>query len=410
MPIHVTSEIGKLKTVMLHKPGIELEHLVPEELERLLFDDIPYLETARREHDFFARILTENGVEVKYLEDLTAEVFKLSPQIKEDFLRQFIREGGSTANQYSQQLYELLTEIRDEKELVLKLMSGVQMQELRSAISSPLTNLVRTGGHFILDPIPNLYFTRDPFASIGRGVSLNRMYSKTRRRETIFGQYILEYHPDLSGTVFYYNRDLPFSVEGGDILNLSSHVLAVGISQRTTPEAIEILAQNMFCDPSCEIDTVLALDIPSIRAYMHLDTVFTQVDRDKFVIHPGILGSLRIYSIRPGGRDNTELRVTQLSSPLPDVLASSLGTDHVTMIHCGGKDRIAAEREQWNDGSNTLCIEPGKVVVYDRNYITNRLLEDSGVQVLEMPSSELSRGRGGPRCMSMPLVRETISW
>lgn len=410
MAIHVTSEIGKLKTVMLHKPGVELEHLVPEELERLLFDDIPYLETARREHDYFARLLTENGVEVQYLGDLTAEVFRLFPQVKDAFLRQFIREGGSTANQYSQPLYELLAEIREEKELVLKLMSGVRMQELRSAIRSPLTNLVRTGSHFILDPIPNLYFTRDPFASIGRGVSLNRMYSTTRRRETIFGQYILKYHPAFSGTAIYYDRDDPFSIEGGDILDLSPRVLAVGISQRTTPEAIEILARNLFRDPACEVDTVLALDIPSIRSYMHLDTVCTQVDRDKFVIHPGILGSLRIYRIRPGGRDHTDLQVRQLSAPLPEVLASSLNIDRVTMIRCGGKDRIAAEREQWNDGSNTLCIEPGKVIVYDRNDITNRLLEDNGVQVLEMPSSELSRGRGGPRCMSMPLAREAVSW
>lgn len=408
MSIHVTSEIGKLKAVMLHKPGVELEHLVPEELERLLFDDIPYLETARNEHDLFARILRENGVEVRYLEDMTAEVLRSAPQLKELFVRQFIQEGGSTAIKFSHQLYELLMAIKDEKELVLKLMSGVGMSELRSAISSPLVDLVRTGSHFILDPIPNLYFTRDPFASIGRGVSLSRMYSQTRRRETIFGQYILTYHPDFAGTPFYYRRDFPFSIEGGDILNLSPNVLAVGISQRTTPEAIEILAQNMFHDPACQIDTILALDIPSIRAYMHLDTVCTQVDHDKFIIHPGILGSLRIFMIRLGSAGKDTLHVTQMASPLEEVLASCLGTDHVTLIHCGGKDRIAAEREQWNDGSNTLCIEPGKVVVYDRNYITNRVLEDSGVQVLEMPSSELSRGRGGPRCMSMPLVRENI--
>lgn len=408
MSIHVTSEIGKLKAVMLHKPGVELEHLVPEELERLLFDDIPYLETARNEHDLFARILRENGVEVRYLEDMTAEVLRSAPQLKELFVRQFIQEGGSTAIKFSHQLYELLMAIKDEKELVLKLMSGVGMSELRSAISSPLVDLVRTGSHFILDPIPNLYFTRDPFASIGRGVSLSRMYSQTRRRETIFGQYILTYHPDFAGTPFYYRRDFPFSIEGGDILNLSPNVLAVGISQRTTPEAIEILAQNMFHDPACQIDTILALDIPSIRAYMHLDTVCTQVDHDKFIIHPGILGSLRIFMIRRGSAGKDTLHVTQMSSPLEEVLASCLGTDHVTLIHCGGKDRIAAEREQWNDGSNTLCIEPGKVVVYDRNYITNRVLEDSGVQVLEMPSSELSRGRGGPRCMSMPLIRENI--
>ena len=233
------------------------------------------------------------------------------------------------------------------------------------------------------------------------------MYSKTRRRETIFGQYILEHHPDFQDTPFYYKRNYPFAIEGGDILNLSKRVLAVGISQRTTPEAIELLAQNIFNDPNCQIETILALDIPSIRAYMHLDTVCTQVDYDKFTIHPGILGSLRIYEICRG--DGKEaLHVTELDNPLPAVLAAHLGLDRVTMIHCGGKDRIASEREQWNDGSNTLCIQPGKVVVYDRNYITNRVLEENGIAVLEMPSSELSRGRGGPRCMSMPLDREDL--
>ncbi len=407
MAINVTSEIGKLKRVMLHKPGVELEHLVPGELERLLFDDIPYLKTARSEHDLFAGILKANGTEVVYLEDLTAEVLKLNPQLKEQFVRQFIEEGGSTANKFQSQLYELLMGIEDEKELVLKVMSGVGMKELKSCISSPLVDLVKTGSRFIMDPIPNLYFTRDPFACIGRGVSLNHMYSKTRRRETIFGQYILEYHPDFQGTPFYYKRNYPFSIEGGDILNLSKRVLAIGISQRTTPEAIEMLAQNIFNDPNSQIETILALDIPSVRAYMHLDTVCTQVDYDKFTIHPGILGSLRIFEICRGqGKD--ELHVTELDRPLPAVLAAHLGLDRVTMIHCGGKDRIASEREQWNDGSNTLCIQPGKVVVYDRNYITNRVLRDNGIEVLEMPSSELSRGRGGPRCMSMPLWREEI--
>ena len=407
MPINVTSEIGKLKKVMLHRSGVELEHLVPGELERLLFDDIPYLKTARSEHDLFAKILRDNGAEVVYLENLMAEVLKQKPYLKEIFIRQFIQEGGSTANKFSAQLFDFLMNIEDEKELVLKVMSGVGMNELKSQISSPLVDLVKTGGRMIMDPIPNLYFTRDPFATIGRGVSLNQMYSKTRRRETIFGQYILENHPDFEGTPFYYKRTYPFAIEGGDILNLSRRVLAVGISQRTTPEAIELLAQNIFNDPNCEIETILALDIPSIRAYMHLDTVCTQVDYDKFTIHPGILGSLRIYEICRG-EGKEALHVTELDNSLPAVLAAHLGLDRVTMIHCGGKDRIASEREQWNDGSNTLCIAPGVVVVYDRNYITNRVLEENGVKVLEMPSSELSRGRGGPRCMSMPLIREEI--
>ena len=405
MAIHVKSEIGKLKKVMLHRPGQELEHLVPEDLERLLFDDIPYLKTAKIEHDMFAEIMRGQGVEVVYLEDLTADVLK-NPEKKEQFVREFIAEGGASAAKVRDQLYDYLMKISDEKELVLKTMSGIRASELNVKMSCPLVSLVKKESQFLLDPIPNLYFTRDPFACIGNGVSLNRMYSRTRRRETLYGKYILKYHPDFAGKVpFYYDRDMDFSIEGGDILNLSNKVIAIGISQRTTPEAIELLAQNIFVDKASEIETIIALDIPAVRAFMHLDTVCTQVDYDKFTIHPGIMQTLRIFEIKPGDRKG-QLKVTESDAMFSDILAKYLELDKVTLIKCGGKDRIASEREQWNDGSNTLCIEPGKVVVYDRNYVTNEILRQHGIEVLEMASSELSRGRGGPRCMSMPLERE----
>lgn len=408
MAIHVKSEIGKLKKVMLHRPGQELEHLVPEDLERLLFDDIPYLKTAKIEHDMFAEIMRGQGVEVVYLEDLTADVLK-NQEKKEQFVREFIAEGGASAAKVRDQLYDYLMKISDEKELVLKTMSGIRASELNVKMSCPLVSLVKKESQFLLDPIPNLYFTRDPFACIGNGVSLNRMYSRTRRRETLYGKYILKYHPDFAGKVpFYYDRDMDFSIEGGDILNLSNKVIAIGISQRTTPEAIELLAQNIFVDKASEIETIIALDIPAVRAFMHLDTVCTQVDYDKFTIHPGIMQTLRIFEIKPGDRKG-QLKVTESDAMLSDILAKYLELDKVTLIKCGGKDRIASEREQWNDGSNTLCIEPGKVVVYDRNYVTNEILRQHGIEVLEMASSELSRGRGGPRCMSMPLEREDLS-
>ena len=408
MAIQVKSEIGKLRQVMLHRPDKELEHLVPDDLERLLFDDIPYLKTAQNEHDLFAGIMRGQGVEVVYLEDLIAEVLKENRELKDQFIRQFIEEGNVVDERMRDYLFAYLNEIQDAKELVLKLMSGVRAGELKVRTKRPLVDLIKTDSQFILDPIPNLYFTRDPFACIGNGVSLNRMYSRTRRRETLFGKYVLENHPNFAGqTPFYYKREFPYAIEGGDILNLSNQVLAVGISQRTTAEAIELLAQNIFADETSEIETILALDIPAIRAFMHLDTVCTQVDYDKFTIHPGILGTLRIFEIRKGDKKG-ELKVAETNSSLEEVLASHLKLDSVTLIQCGGKDRIASEREQWNDGSNTLCIEPGKVVVYDRNYVTNQILRDNGVIVLEMASSELSRGRGGPRCMSMPLVRELI--
>ena len=408
MAIQVKSEIGKLKKVMLHRPGKELEHLVPGDLERLLFDDIPYLKTAQNEHDLFAGIMRGEGVEVVYLEDLTADVLRDNEELKRQFVEQFITEGEVADEKMKEYLASYLMEIRDEKELVLKMMSGVRVGELELKTNRPLVNLVKTDSQFIMDPIPNLYFTRDPFACIGSGVSLNCMYSRTRRRETLFGKYVLENHPEFAGrTPFYYKRELPYSIEGGDILNLSNKVLAIGISQRTTAEAVELLAQRIFEDESAEIETILALDIPAIRAFMHLDTVCTQVDYDKFTIHPGILGTLRIFELKKGDRKG-EIKVKEMRSPLADVLAKHLKLDKVTLIRCGGKDAIASEREQWNDGSNTLCIEPGKVVVYDRNYVTNQILRENGIRVLEMASSELSRGRGGPRCMSMPLERDGV--
>ena len=404
MPICVRSETGTLEQVLLHRPGAELEQLVPGELERLLFDDIPYLQAAQQEHDPFAEMLRHNGTQVLYLEELMTQTLAADPQVRRRFVRQFIEEGGRIARHFQPALYEYLTALGDD-ELVRRTMTGVSMEEfLPEGQRGALVSLTRGSHRFVLDPIPNLYFTRDPFACIGEGVSLNAMYSPTRRRETIYGQYILKYHPDFAGQVpFYYRREDPFSIEGGDILNLSPRLLAVGISQRTTPEAIEILARNIFRDETAEIRTILALDIPNLRAFMHLDTVLTQVDRDTFTVHPEILGSLRVYRMTSGGRDS--LQVTERTGTLEEILAGEMGLPRVKLIRCGGGDRVASEREQWNDGSNTLCIAPGKVVVYDRNYVTNAILRDNGIQVLEMPSSELSRGRGGPRCMSMPLRR-----
>ncbi len=406
MQIHVTSEIGVLKRVMLHRPGKELEQLVPKELERLLFDDIPYLKTACLEHDRFAEILRQQGAEVVYLEELMEETLEQSQDIRKRFIHEFIREGGSMALLYEELLFAFLDSMESTAELVQKTMAGVRLDELDIKRPGSFHQLAGYEHGFVLDPIPNLYFTRDPFAAIGNGASVNGMYSGTRRRETIYGDYILKYHPQFQGKVrFYYSREYPFSIEGGDILNLSRRVLAVGISQRTTPAAIELLAENLFADPEASIEMILALDIPNIRAFMHLDTVLTQVDYDKFIIHPEILNNLRIYEICRGDREE-RLHISELSESLPVVLGTRLGLDQVTLIRCGGKDRIASEREQWNDGSNTLCIAPGRVIVYDRNYITNEILRQHGIQVLEMPSSELSRGRGGPRCMSMPLWRE----
>jgi arginine deiminase len=404
--INVKSEIKPLKKVLLHRPGKELLNLTPDTLERLLFDDIPYLEVAQKEHDEFASILRDNGVEVVYLEDLMTDVLNISPEIKDTFIRQFIYEAGVRTPKYRSLVYEYLLGISSTKELVLKTMEGIKIDDIvreEAVLGTSLVDMIEPDSLFVCDPMPNLYFTRDPFASIGNGVCLNKMYSVTRNRETIYAEYIFNYHPDFKDKVDkYYDRYNEFHIEGGDVLNLNSHTLAIGISQRTSANAIEELSKNLFSDPDCLIDTVLAFDIPNSRAFMHLDTVFTQIDYDKFTYHPGIMDTLSVYEIT---KNDDKINVVLKEGSLEEILEEYLGID-ITLIPCAGGDPIAAEREQWNDGSNTLCIAPGVVVVYDRNNITNQVLRDNGLKVLEMHGAELSRGRGGPRCMSMPLVRE----
>ncbi len=406
--IHVTSEIKPLKKVLLHRPGKELLNLTPDTLQELLFDDIPYLKDAQLEHDEFAQILRDNNIEVVYLEDLMAETLNYNPNIKPAFIRQFIYEAGIRTPMYKDMLFDFLMSIENNKELVLKTMEGIKVSELnrkKKDIENSLVDLVSEEGKFLAAPMPNLYFTRDPFASVGNGVVLNKMYSETRSRETIYASYIFNYHPDYQDKVTkYYDRENPFHIEGGDVLNLNEHVLAVGISQRTSADAIDLLAKNLFKDPECQIDTVLAFLIPECRAFMHLDTVFTQIDFDKFTYHPGIMDTLRVFEITKGYNDD-EVKVKQKKGSLEKILEEYLKID-ITLIPCAGGDKIPSEREQWNDGTNTLCIAPGVVVVYNRNNVTNAVLREHGIKVFEMHSAELSRGRGGPRCMSMPLIRE----
>ena len=401
--VNVKSEIKPLKKVLLHRPGKELLNLTPNTLEELLFDDIPFLKVAQAEHDAFAQALRNEGVEVFYLEDLTAEVLAADPALRERFLKQWIEEAGIRTERYQKIIFDYMQEnYPDAKDFVLKTMEGINLQELHTDKSNSLVDLVSEASKMVVAPMPNLYFTRDPFAMIGNGVSINRMYSVTRNRETIYGEYIFGNHPMLKGTPQYYSRYSAFHIEGGDILNINEHVLAIGISQRTEPDAIDEIAHNIFNDETSPIDTILAFNIPNSRAFMHLDTVFTQIDVDKFTVHPGIMGPLEVFEITPEGEG---IKVRAMTEPLEKILEKYLGCP-VELIPCGGGDRIAAEREQWNDGSNTLCIAPGTVVVYERNDVTNEVLEAKGLRLVQIPSAELSRGRGGPRCMSMPIWRE----
>jgi len=403
--INVTSEIGKLNKVMLHRPGREIENLVPDLLEKLLFDDIPYLKVARKEHDIFAKILVENDVEVLYLEELVTEALN-DDKIKKIFLQQFLKESHISNKEIYEALYSYLMSMST-RDMIDTLMAGVRKNEIDVKEMHSLRGLIAKQYPFYLDPMPNLYFTRDPGASIGHGITINTMQTEARRRETLFLEFIHRYHNSFSQyeVPLWYDRNLPNNIEGGDELILSATTLAIGCSQRTSPEAIEVVAKNLF-EKHTSFEKVLVFEIPACRAFMHLDTVFTMVDYDKFTIHPEIEGPLNVFEITKGV--NGELIIKQEKDMLQNVLKSALKVPSVELIRCGGGDSIVAAREQWNDGSNTLAIAPGKVITYERNYITNEILAKRGITVITMPSAELSRGRGGPRCMSMPLNRDNL--
>ena len=405
-PIKVNSEIGRLKVVLLHEPGLELHNLTPEKLDDLLFDDIPWLPLAVKEHRAFAQTFIDAGVKVVYLVDLMKEVLDSSNDIRNEFINQFIKEANIHSNTLREITTEYLLNIKDNKELILKTIAGIKKTDLPSYAVKTLTDHVENY-LFIADPMPNLYFQRDPFASIGNGISLNKMYSVTRSRETIFAEYIFKYHPVYKTTPKYYSRYEDVNIEGGDVMVLNNHVLIVGVSQRTTPEAVERLAKNLFFNNETDFDTVLAFTIPQTRTFMHLDTVFSQVDKNKFAIHKGCYEKLKIYRLTKDLNVEGKLKVVELNQKLEDVLESYINLP-ITLIPCGGGDKISADREQWSDGSNTVAIAPGEVIAYERNDITNEALMKKGVKVHAIPSSELSRGRGGPRCMCMPLIREDV--
>ncbi|WP_018659503.1 arginine deiminase [Allofustis seminis] len=405
-PIHVFSEIGKLKKVCLHRPGKELLNLMPDFLDRLLFDDIPYLEAAQEEHDNFAQVLRDNGVEVVYLEKLVAEAIDAG-DVKEQFVEDWLAESGIVSEGVKEIVKEQLLGM-ETFEMVLKTMEGFKKSELDAdALNTSLADMLESDYPFLVDPMPNLYFTRDPFATMANGVTINHMYSDTRNRETLYGHYIFNYHPEYSGDKVerYYERTEDTRIEGGDELVLSKDVLAVGVSQRTDARSIEKVARRVF--DAGAFKEVLAFLIDNNRKFMHLDTVFTMIDYDKFTIHPEIEAGLRVISLKPDGNGGIKLEEKD-STRLDEVLAEALGVEKVTLIPCAGGEIVGAAREQWNDGSNTLTIAPGVVVVYDRNTVTNQLLEEHGIELIKVKGSELVRGRGGPRCMSMPLIREDI--
>ena len=401
--INIYSEIGKLNRVLLHRLGRELEGLVPGNFERLLFDEIPYLEAAQYEHDCFAEVLRKNNAEVLYFTDEVAKAVE-NADVRKGFVREFILDSEVYSGHITEAIEQYLLEM-PLKDMIDTMIAGIKKDDLNIKKSNSLADFINEDYPYYTDPMPNLYFTRDPGAFIGNGVSIHCMKNKARRRESLLFKYIYLYNRDLipEDADKWYDYGGRNFIEGGDILVLSPELVAVGLSQRTSAYAIEALAEKLLNHRN-SFKKILVFDIPKRRAFMHLDTVFTMVDYDKFTIHPEIEGPLHIYEVTLDKNRQSSFRSN--SCALETVLKKELKLPAVQMIRCGGTDRIAAQREQWSDASNTLAIAPGVVITYDRNHVTNELLDRSNVTVITIPSSELSRGRGGPRCMSMPIHRD----
>lgn len=402
--IHNFSEIGKLNKVLLHRPGKELEALTPSTIERLLFDDIPYLKVAQEEHDKFAQTLRDNGVEVVYYVQEAAKALS-EPSVQIEFVNEFLKLSKINSKGLNLAMASFLLEMSPE-EMITKTIAGIRRDEVKTKDATSLMDLVQDDYPFVSDPMPNLYFTRDPGACVGEGINIHHMHTDARRRESLILRYIYKYNRDFAKEEdkMWYDLKDSYSIEGGDVLVLSKDIVAVGLSERTTISGCENFARNLL--KNSEFKKVLAFDIPESRAFMHLDTVFTMVDYDKFTIHPEIEGPLAVYEMTLD--KNGDLKFKAIKDELHKILAKELNVPAVQLLRCGGGDLLAAQREQWNDGSNTLCISPGTVVTYERNYVTNDLLDKAGIKVLTVPSAELSRGRGGPRCMSCPVNRDDL--
>jgi arginine deiminase len=404
---NVNSEVGKLESVLLHRPGKELERLTPQSLEELLFDDIPWLGRMQEEHDMFADVLRSRGCQVFYYDRLLEKILE-DESVKKELVEELsVLTGFGRLKEKDAILEHLLS--RTPAALTEILIAGLHKSEISyKEDHRSLSYYIADEYPFYINPLPNLYFTRDPGAVIGNGISINSMKTSARNRETMILSYINRYHEKINchevPQWYGYHQNEP--IEGGDILVLSKSVLAIGCSARSSAVAIEKLAENLFKSNS-SIEEVLVIQIPFKRAYMHLDTVFTMLDRDKFTIFPGIENDIKVFSLKNPSRKAGALKITARTD-LNKALCKALKLNQVLIIPSGGGDKITAAREQWNDSTNTLAISPGTVVTYRRNTASNDSLRENGVEVVEIEGSELVRGRGGPRCMSMPLRRTDL--
>ncbi|MFT3876177.1 MAG: arginine deiminase [Propioniciclava sp.] len=404
--LSVTSEVGQLRRVIVHRPGIELARLTPSNSEELLFDDSLWLERADEEHDAFADALRGAGAEVLYFDQLLRETLT-STGARGWVLGQTFDDrtfGPALAEALQSHLAHAEVD-----ELYNVLVGGLTKQEALDRMPVP-QSVVFGIAHpydFLVTPLTNHLFTRDATCWIGDGVSVNSMKHFARRREAVNYRAILRWHPLFAGTGHrVWSEDLETgnaTIEGGDVLVISPDALLVGISERTTPQAIERLALRLFADNA--LKRIVAVRLPARRAFMHLDTVLTMVDPESFLLYAD-LPQPECYLIEPGDMD-LPLRTTRLDGDLASSLAVALGIDSVRILSTQ-QDYFARERDQWHDGCNVLAVAPGTVIGYERNQASIADLRAGGIEVIEVPGSELGRGRGGPRCMSCPIERDPL--